>query len=748
MTNDLRLTLPIERGLDEEIRALMQRLGADAVRNLDGTELPDWVIDESAKVYATYFCARGDEEWASLAGEERVRQFLMSTPTTAPSSAPLTINVMEGYLPAQFAPDPTADINRYWQVIDRTTGKTLPHESWSVVDAAPLPLRDPVRLVGELPVEAKSAIVTIANPEPFHVYTVNFLAKQIWDSTQIYNYLTNEWAKDPNRVKSRPYDVAYPRTWERVQSSLSQWLQSHPEVDVVRFTTFFYHFTLTFDDRAREKYVDWFGYSASVSVPALEDFAKEYGYALTPEDFVDAGYYNSPFRPPRAQFLDWVDFLSRRVSRQAQTLVKTVHDAGREAMMFLGDNWIGTEPYGRYFSEIGLDAVVGSVGSAATCRMISDIPGVRYTEGRFLPYFFPDVFSPGGDPVAEANESWLAARRAIVRSPLDRIGYGGYLSLAMKFPDFIDRVEEIINEFRQIHQRSGGHRPANAQPVIGILNAWGALRTWQTHMVAHALWYKQIYSYQGVIESLAGLPFEVRFISFDEVINDPHALAGIDVIINAGARGTAFSGGPAWNDITLQERLRAFVYAGGGLIGVGSPTARDGEVGTTFALADVFGVDQEIGWGLSTDRYSDHAASSHFITTDIPQPYDFGEDPGDIVSLGAKVLYESDGSIRLAVNEFGQGRAVYCAGLPYTSDNSRLLHRALVWAAKQEKNWDHVLASSNSAVEVAWYPQQGCYYAYNNTLESVTSMISGHGLCVELALQPMEGRWGEISDAS
>ena len=36
--------------------------------------------------------------------------------------------------------------------------------------------------------------------------------------------------------------------------------------------------------------------------------------------------------------------------------------------------------------------VVGSVGGGATLRLISDIPGVKYHEGRFLPYFFPDTF--------------------------------------------------------------------------------------------------------------------------------------------------------------------------------------------------------------------------------------------------------------------------------------------------------------------------------------------------------------------
>lgn len=120
-------------------------------------------------------------------------------------------------------------------------------------------------------------------------------------------------------------------------------------------------------------------------------------------------------------------------------------------MMFLGDNWIGVEPYGPNFASIEMDAVVGSVGSAATTRMIADIPGVKYTEGRLLPYFFPDVFHPGGDPVGEAQLCWVSARQAILRNPLDRIGYGGYLSLAIKFPEFIDFTEKVVSEFRTIH---------------------------------------------------------------------------------------------------------------------------------------------------------------------------------------------------------------------------------------------------------------------------------------------------------
>ena len=88
---------------------------------------------------------------------------------------------------------------------------------------------------------------------------------------------------------------------------------------------------------------------------------------------MDNGYYNSTFRVPTKQYLDYMDFIQRFVAAKAKELVDLVHEAGREAMMFLGDNWIGTEPYGKYFQGIGLDAVVGSVGGGATLRLISGI---------------------------------------------------------------------------------------------------------------------------------------------------------------------------------------------------------------------------------------------------------------------------------------------------------------------------------------------------------------------------------------
>ena len=36
-----RVTLPIQEGMDDQVREVLTRLGADAVRNSDGTWLPE-----------------------------------------------------------------------------------------------------------------------------------------------------------------------------------------------------------------------------------------------------------------------------------------------------------------------------------------------------------------------------------------------------------------------------------------------------------------------------------------------------------------------------------------------------------------------------------------------------------------------------------------------------------------------------------------------------------------------------------
>ena len=62
-------------------------------------------------------------------------------------------------------------------------------------------------------------------------------------------------------------------------------------------------------------------------------------------------------------------------------------------------------------------------------------------------------------------------------------------------------------------------------------------------MVHHAIYYKQNYSYAGIIEALSGAPFDVKFISFDDIRNHPDLLDSFDVVLNVGDAYTAYTGG-------------------------------------------------------------------------------------------------------------------------------------------------------------------------------------------------------------
>ena len=59
----------------------------------------------------------------------------------------------------------------------------------------------------------------------------------------------------------------------------------------------------------------------------------------------------------------------------------------------------------------------------------------------------------------EAKENWVTERRAILRKPIDRIGYGGYLKLALEFPEFIEYVESVCDEFRELYDNAYGTVP-------------------------------------------------------------------------------------------------------------------------------------------------------------------------------------------------------------------------------------------------------------------------------------------------
>ena len=713
-----RVTIPTDIDVVPETLELLKKWGADAIRDCDGTDYPEELKSVDAKVYSTYYTTRKDNEWAKANPDEIQQMYIMTAPKTAIDGS-LSIELMKNLYPDMLAVNTRDDITRWWEVIDRTTGEVVPVDEWKYDEA--------------------TGCVVIDKAVPFHDYTVSFLAYIMWDPVHMYNAVVNDWKGVEHQIT---FDVRQPKTHAFTMKRLRKFIEEHPYVDVIRYTTFFHQFTLIFDELAREKYVDWYGYSASVSPYILEQFEKEVGYKFRPEYIIDQGYMNNPYRIPTKEFRDFQAFQRREVAKLAKEMVDITHEYGKEAMMFLGDHWIGTEPFMDEFKTIGLDAVVGSVGNGATLRLISDIPGVKYTEGRFLPYFFPDTFHEGGDPVKEAKYNWVTARRAILRKPIDRIGYGGYLKLAVEFPEFIEYVQSVCNEFRELYENAKGTTPYCVK-TVAVLNCWGKMRAWGNHMVHHGLYQKQNYSYFGVIEALSGAPYDVKFISFDDIKENPDMLKDIDVIINDGDAYTAHSGGAFWADEEIVTAIKKFVYNGGGFIGVGEPSAYQYQ-GKYFQLSGVLGVEEEVGFTLNVDKYNwdEH---KHFITEDVKGEIDFGEGKKNIYALpGTTIICQRDKEVQLAVNGFGNGRAVYISGLPYTFENARLLHRAVMWSTHSEADLNKWY-STNYNVDVHAYVANNKYCVVNNTYEpQSTTVYRGDGSSFDLDMDANEIIWYEI----
>ena len=711
-----RVTIPTDLDVVPETLEILKKWGADAIRDCDGTDFPQQLKDADAKIYSTYYTTRKDNAWAKANPDEVQQCYIMTGFYTAPGDT-VTIPLMKGISPELMQVNTNDDITRWWEVMDRTTGRPVPPEQWSYAD-------------GSVTVQAV----------PFHEYTVSFLAYLIWDPVHMYNATTNGWTNFEHQIT---FDVRQPKTHKYSMERLRKFIAEHPYVNVIRYTTFFHQFTLIFDELKREKFVDWYGYSASVSPYILNQFEQEVGYKFRPEYIIDQGYYNNQYRVPSKEFRDFQAFQRREVAKLAKEMVDITHACGCEAMMFLGDHWIGTEPFMPEFKTIGLDAVVGSVGNGSTLRLISDIEGVKYTEGRFLPYFFPDTFHEGGDPVREAKENWVTARRAILRKPIDRIGYGGYLKLALQFPEFVDYVESVCNEFRELYENIKDTTPYCVKRVA-VLNCWGKMRAWGCHMVHHALYYKQNYSYAGVIEMLSGAPFDVKFISFEDIKNDPHLLDSLDVIINVGDADTAHTGGIWWEDPEISSAIRKFVWNGGGFIGVGEPSGHPYQ-GHILQLASVLGVEEENGFTLNYDKYNWEEHPDHFILQDADRPIDFGEGKKNIYALeGTEVLVQRNKEVQMAAHDFGKGRAVYISGVPYSFANSRTLYRAILWSAHSEEEL-HTWFSSNYNVEVHAYVKNGKYCVVNNTYEPQdTTVYTTDGSSFALHLDANEIKWYEI----
>ncbi|MDR2888940.1 MAG: 1,3-beta-galactosyl-N-acetylhexosamine phosphorylase, partial [Lachnospiraceae bacterium] len=210
-----RVTVPTDIDVIPQTLDILKRWGADALRDCDGTEFPAELKDSGAKIYATYYTTRKDNDWAKAHPEEIQQCYLTTGFHGAGDQAmSLTIRLLDGISEELMQVNNRDDIKRWWEVIDRTTGEVVPVEHWSY--------------------QAESDTVVIDRPISYHEYTVSFLAYLIWDPVHMYNAVVNEWKDFEPQLT---FDVRQPQTRAYSLLRLRAFLADNPHVNVVRFTT-------------------------------------------------------------------------------------------------------------------------------------------------------------------------------------------------------------------------------------------------------------------------------------------------------------------------------------------------------------------------------------------------------------------------------------------------------------------------------------------------------------------------------
>ena len=699
-------TLPGEAGYEALTLQLAEKWGADVIRDSDGTNLSPEIIQAGYDIYSTICIIRDHNAWA-MQNEDKLQQtFLMSEPQIATEET-LTIDLLAGYFRQQFKVNDSDAARAYWQVHNRTTNQLLSNDQWVWADGQ----------------------VTILSPQPFHKYTVNFLAYRIWEEISMYNHVTNHWDKE----HLMQIDPIHPDTQNYMMKWMEDWCETHPDTDVVRFTALFYNFVWIWgeDEKRRNRFTDWASYDFTVSPLALNLFAEQFGYQLTAEDFINQGKLHPTHRVPDKRKRDWMAFVNEFVVSFGRKLIDIVHHYGKKAYVFYDDSWVGMEPYHDNFKNFDFDGLIKCVFSGFEVRLCSGVKSVETHELRLHPYLFPlglgglPTFMEGGDPTADAKHYWIQVRRALLRASIERIGLGGYLHLTENYPDFNDYIAYIADEFRMIKACHEAGSPALIPLKVAILTAWGKLRSWTCSGHFHET---EQHDLIHVLESLAGMPVDVQFYDFNDI--DQLLAAGTDVVINAGQAGTAWSGGSCWHDENFVAKLTQWVYQGGCLIGINEPGAVSG-YDTRFRMAHVFGIDADTGERVCHGRWQYDLAEQSLLSPACA----FKAKPELYLTDGqADVLADLDGVPTVVRNKFGQGIAYYLTSYTYSPVHTRMLLNLLLESKKMPMQMPY-LTTSNAYADVAWYPDKRKLLIVNNSdqPQTVTVQTEHEPITVTLA---------------
>jgi beta-D-galactosyl-(1->4)-L-rhamnose phosphorylase len=478
----------------------------------------------------------------------------------------------------------------------------------------------------------------------------------------------------------------------------------------------FYNFVWIWGSEKQNLYTDWASYDFTVSDAALAAFEKQNRYRMTAEDFINQGKLHVTHQPSTEKKRAWMKFIHQFNLEFGRRLIEIVHRYGKKAYVFYDDSWVGIEPYADDFETFGFDGIIKCVFSGFEVRLCSGVKTPVH-EIRLHPYLFPvglgglPTFQKGGNPALDAKKYWVSVRRALLRAPIERMGLGGYLHLVEDFPDFVDYIEKISDEFREIYHLHEQGKPWTCGRKIGVLHHWGKLRSWTLSGHFHETWQHNLIQ---INEALSGLPFEVEFLSFEDLKHTD--MSQYNVLINAGMEGDAWSGGDAWNDPMLLEILTKWVYEGGTFLGVGEPSATHG-ADTCFRMAHVLGVDLDHGERICHGKWPVKEESGPYPSlAGLSQEAFKRKEQLYLTDKDTKVYRMADGVPQVTEHAFGRGSGIYLSSFTVTPQQTRLLSELLAGKAdaKQPFVTDSVLA------ECTYFPDSKTTVAINNSEKELT----------------------------
>ncbi len=705
-------TLPGESGYEELTLQLAEKWGADVIRDSDGTVLSDDIINAGYDIYSTICIIRDHNAWAKENQDKLQQSFLMTSPKVAVENK-VSIALMEDYFGEQFKINDSEDGIKYWQVFDRTTNEEITRDKWSY--------------------DKETGSVTLTDIKPWHKYTVNFMAYRIWEEISMYNHTANNWDKE----HLMQIDPMHEETQKYLLDWLEKWCLDHKQTNVVRFTSMFYNFVWIWgsSENNRHLFTDWGSYDFTVSPLALDKFEKKYGYRMTSEDFINQGKLNVSHIPCNKRKADWMEFINDFVISFGKKLIDIVHKHNKLAYVFYDDSWVGIEPYNGKFKEFGFDGLIKCVFSGYEARLCADVE-VKTHELRLHPYLFPiglggaPTFMEGGNPTLDAQNYWINIRRALLRVPIDRIGLGGYLHLTQPFPDFNDYIEKIADEFRLIKDLHDAGEPYKIKTRVAVLHSWGKIRSWTLSGHFHETYMHDLIH---VNEALSGLPVDVKFINFEDIKQG--ALENVDVVINAGAAGSAWSGGEHWMDDNVVEILTKWVYEGGAYLGINEPSAVEG-YDYYFRMAHVLGIDKDTGARVCHGKWKYNLTEAKNL---LPDNYSIkGKDNIYLTDGKAAVLAEDEGRPTLTAYSFGKGMGLYMPSFEMTQENARMLLNIILYAGKEEL--DTLYITNNPFTECTYYPDSKTMVVINNSDKEQTTSVKTENDLITLTIEPFDSK--------